>query len=140
MLLLAWYVEDGKLLGPHPKDPYKRIDCHASSREICIEVDGTVVARSTNNVFLYETGLRVRYYVQPTAILDQSMLLESNTSTACPYKGQASYYHLKVGNRVIDDAIWYYKYPTPESAPVQNRLCFYNEKVDVFVNGVKEEK
>jgi len=98
------------------------------------------VAQSTNNVFLYETGLRTRYYLQPTSILDQSLLLDSKTSTACPYKGEASYYHLKVGDRIIEDAIWYYAYPTSESAPIQNRLCFYNEKVDVFVDDVKEEK
>jgi hypothetical protein len=36
--------------------------------------------------------------------------------------------------------VWYYRYPTAESALVAGRLSFYNEKVDVFVDGVKEEK
>jgi uncharacterized protein (DUF427 family) len=135
----AWYAEDERLLGSHPKDPYKRIDCLSSSREVRIKVDGVLVARSTNNVFLHETGLRPRYYLSPTSILDWSMLSYSKSSTICPYKGEASYYHPKVGGKVIEDAIWYYKYPTTESAPIQNRLCFYNEKVDVFVDGVKEE-
>jgi uncharacterized protein (DUF427 family) len=105
-------------------------------------VDGHLVAQSGNNVFLHETGLRTRYYISPTAVLDWGQLLPSDTSTVCPYKGQASYYHLKVGNgnRVIEDAVWYYPYPTAESAQIQNRLCFYNEKVDIFVDGVREER
>jgi len=135
----SWFAEDEKIVGPHPKDPYKRIECLPSSREIRIEVDGTVVARSTNNIFLHETSLRTRYYLSPTSVLDWSMLDPSDTSTFCPYKGQASYYHLRVGEREIKDAVWYYTYPTAESAQIQNRLCFYNEKVDVYVDGVKEE-
>lgn len=71
----AWYAEDEVLLGPHPKDPYKRIECLASSREIRIEVEGTVVARSMNNVFLHETSLKTRYYLSPTSILDWKMLV-----------------------------------------------------------------
>ncbi|GAB1317957.1 hypothetical protein MFIFM68171_08167 [Madurella fahalii] len=134
----AWFEEDERLLGSHPKDPYKRIDCLPSSREVRIEVDGVVVARSTDNVFLHETGLRTRYYLSPTSIVDWTMLSPSSTTSVCPYKGEASYYHVKVGEKEIKDAIWYYKYPTTESARIQNRLCFYNEKVDVFIDGVKE--
>lgn len=139
-LLDSWFAEDEKLLGPHPKDPYKRIECLPSSREVRIEVDGNVVARSTNNIFLHETSLRTRYYLSPTSILDWGMLVPSNTTTFCPYKGEASYYHLKVGDKDIKDAIWYYTYPTAESAAVQNRLCFYNEKVTVYIDGQKDEQ
>lgn len=68
------------------------------------------------------------------------MLVPSDSSTFCPYKGQASYYHLKVGDKLLKDVVWYYTYPTAESAQIQNRLCFYNEKVDVYVDGKKETK
>lgn len=68
------------------------------------------------------------------------MLVKSDTSTFCPYKGKANYYDLLVGGNVIKDAVWYYTYPTAESAAIQNRLCFYNEKVAVYVDGVKEQK
>ncbi len=54
--------------------------------------------------------------------------------------GASSYYDVEVKGRVIKDAVWYYDYPTAESALIAGRLCFYNEKVDVFVDGVKEEK
>lgn len=86
----AWFVEDEKLLGPHPKDPYKRIETIPSSREIRIEVDGQVVARSTQNVFLYETLLRTRYYLAST-VVEWGFLSESETTSYCPYKGMAKY-------------------------------------------------
>jgi len=135
----SWFVEDEKLLGPHPKDPYKRIETFPTSREIRIEVDGVVVAKSNQNVFLYETMLRPRYYLSSTTV-NWELLNESDTTTYCPYKGMANYYNLKVNGREIKDIVWYYTYPTSESALVAGRLCFYNEKVDVFVDGVKEGK
>lgn len=90
----AWFVEDEKLLGPHPKDPYKRIETIPSSREIRIEVDGEVVAKSTQNVFLYETLLRTRYYLTSTAV-EWKFLSESESTSYCPYKGMAKYVHLR---------------------------------------------
>jgi len=135
----AWFVEDEKLLGPHPKDPYKRVECIPSSREVRIEIGGRVVAKSSQNVFLYETMLRTRYYLSAVGV-KYGYLRPSETESYCPYKGMANYYHLVVGGKEIKDAVWYYKYPTAESALVAGRLCFYNEKVDVFVDGVKEEK
>jgi uncharacterized protein (DUF427 family) len=85
-----WIVEDEILLGPHPKDPYKRIETIPSSREIRIEVDGKVVAKSTQNVFLYETMLRTRYYLSSTTV-NWELLSESETTSYCPYKGMAKY-------------------------------------------------
>ncbi len=139
-MLDAWFAEDEKVFGTHPRDPYHRIETLPSSREVRIEVGGTVVARSTNSVFLYETRLRPRYYLSTTSIIDWSWLVPSDTKTSCPYKGEASYYHLKIGDKEIKDAIWYYPVPLLESAAIQNRLCFYNEKVDVFIDGQKEAK
>ena len=88
----AWFVEDEKLLGPHPKDPYKRVETITSSREIRIEVDGHVIAKSTQNVFLYETLLRTRYYLSSTGV-EWEFLTESSTTSYCPYKGMAKYYY-----------------------------------------------
>ncbi|CAG8957968.1 hypothetical protein HYFRA_00000311 [Hymenoscyphus fraxineus] len=135
-----WLVEDEILQGPHPKDPYKRVETIPSSREIRIEHKGKTILTSSQNIFLYETMLRPRYYLSPGAVVDWGSLVESETTTFCPYKGMANYYHLKVGDETVEDAIWYYKYPTSESALIAGRLCFYNEKFDVFVDGVKEKK
>jgi len=86
----AWFVEDEKLLGPHPKDPYKRVETIPSSREVRIEVEGKVVAKSNQNVFLYETLLRTRYYLSAVGV-EYGFLKESDTISYCPYKGQAKY-------------------------------------------------
>lgn len=137
---LEWFAEDERLLGNHPKDPYKRIEILPSIREIRVEVNGVAVAQSTNSMFLYETMLRTRYYLPATSVKDWAMLSKSETTTFCPYKGQASYYHLQIGHTVIQDAVWYYVYPTHESAAIQGLLCFYNEKVDIFVDGQRDRE
>jgi hypothetical protein len=84
----AWFLEDEKLLGTHPKDPYKRVECLNSSREIRVEVEGVVLAKSTQNVFLFETMLRPRFYLSATSI-NWEVLTESETTSYCPYKGMA---------------------------------------------------
>lgn len=84
----GWFVEDEKLLGTHPKDPYKRVECIPSSREIRIEVDGVVLAKSSQNIFLFETMLRPRYYLATTSV-NWEFLSESKTTSYCPYKGMA---------------------------------------------------
>jgi uncharacterized protein (DUF427 family) len=83
-----WFIEDEVMLGSHPKDPYHRVDCFNSSREIRIEVEGKVVAESKNNVFLYETKLRPRFYLSE-ACVNWEFLRESETKTECPYKGES---------------------------------------------------
>lgn len=102
---LVWFAEDERLLGCHPKDPYKRIDILPSTREIRVELHGVVVASSKSNMFLYETMLRTRYYLPATSVKDWATLTESDTTTFCPYKGKASYYQLRVGNTVVQDAV-----------------------------------
>lgn len=84
--------------------------------------------------------LPTRYYLLPTSIKSWGLLSKSDSTTFCPYKGQASYYNVKVAETEINDAVWYYVYPTPESSAIQGRLCFHNEKFDVFVDGVRENR
>ena len=67
-------------------------------------------------------------------------LSKSELTTKCPYKGLAQYYNVTVGGEVYKDVIWWYEYPTTESAGIQGLVCFYNEKVDTFIDGVLEEK
>jgi len=67
-------------------------------------------------------------------------LSKSDTTTICPYKGLAQYYSVKIGDKDFKDVIWWYEYPTTESAAIQGLVCFYNEKLDIFVDGVLEEK
>ncbi|KAL8836037.1 MAG: hypothetical protein Q9170_003082 [Blastenia crenularia] len=133
----TWFEEDVPIY-QHPKDPYKRIDILPSSRKITVKVGDVVVAESVLNMFLFETLLRTRYYMPKTAIQWQ-YTTPSSTSTICPYKGKAEYYNLSVNGKEIADAIWWYRYPTHESAPIAGLVCFYHEKVNLFIDDVREE-
>ncbi|KAL8767163.1 MAG: hypothetical protein Q9209_006254 [Squamulea sp. 1 TL-2023] len=133
----AWFEEDQPIY-QHPKDPYKRIDILPSTRKITVKVHDVVIAESTLNMFLFETMLRTRYYMPKTAI-NWQYTTPSPTITECPYKGTAEYYNLMVDGDEIKDAIWWYRHPTRESALIEGMACFYNEKVDVYLDDVKEE-
>ena len=123
----------------HPKDPYKRVDILPSTRPIEIIVDGVTVAKSPNSVHLLETLLPTRYYLPPAA-LDQSVLRRSDTVTKCPYKGDAEYYNVVVNGTEHKDIVWYYRLPTHESAAIAGLACFYNEKVDIYLDGQRLER
>jgi uncharacterized protein (DUF427 family) len=133
-----WFEEDTPIYC-HPKDPYKRIDILPSTRSVKIALDGVTLAESSNALFLLETTLRTRHYLPPTTV-KWEYLTPSDTATLCPYKGRAEYYHVSVNGRQYKDIVWYYRYPTSESAPIAGYLCFYNEMVDVWVDGVKESR
>ncbi|KAF1972510.1 DUF427-domain-containing protein [Bimuria novae-zelandiae CBS 107.79] len=133
-----WFEEDVPIY-QHPKDPYKRIDILTSTRPVKVELDGVTLAESSNPLFLLETSLRTRYYLPPTSV-NWELLSKSDSETYCPYKGRANYYNVTVNGKEYKDFVWYYQYPTAESAQVVGHLCFYNEKVDIWVDGVKEER
>jgi len=134
----AWFEEDEQIY-VHPKDPYKRIDIRRSSRHIKVAVDGVVVAETSQPTFLFETMLRTRYYL-PATCVDFALLTNSDMVTSCPYKGDASYFNVVVKGKETKNAVWRYKFPTQESAPIAGLLCFYNENVDIWVDGVKESQ
>ena len=104
-----------------------------------VEVDGVVVADSTSPVLLFETGLPVRYYL-PKSDVRMDLLAPTDTRSGCPYKGDAEYYSLKVGNETHEDFVWWYRHPLPESIGIAGHVAFYNEKVDLIVDGVRQDR
>jgi uncharacterized protein (DUF427 family) len=99
-----------------------------------VELDGVLIAESTRPTILFETGLPPRYYL-PLSDVRMDLLEPSPTRTLCPYKGWASYWHLVVDGRRYEDFVWTYRTPLPESHPIIGLACFYNEKVDLVVDG-----
>jgi uncharacterized protein (DUF427 family) len=134
----AWFEEDEQVY-VHPRDPYTRVDTVHSSRRVRVEVDGQVVAETSRPVLLYETGLPTRYYI-PKLDVKMELLEPTGTITHCPYKGAASYWTLRVGDKSYPDLVWSYPRPIPEIPKIENLLCFYNEKVDIYVDGVLRER
>ncbi|EFY99397.1 DUF427 domain protein [Metarhizium robertsii] len=128
-----WLEEDIPVY-VHPKDPFKRIDILPSSRPIEVRVGGKTVAKAASSVHLHETGLPTRYYISPGAV-DPAVLRKSSLVTRCPYKGDAEYYDIVVDGKQHHDLVWYYRLPTHESAGIAGLLCFYNEKVDILLDG-----
>lgn len=134
----AWFEEDEEIFA-HVRDPYHRVDIVPSSRHVEIAIDGVTVADSTHAHVLFETGLPPRWYV-PKVDVRMDLMEPTATRTQCPYKGEASYWSVRLGDRVVDDIVWGYATPLPESQKIAGRLAFYDEKVDVTIDGVRQER
>ncbi|KIK66694.1 hypothetical protein GYMLUDRAFT_37839 [Collybiopsis luxurians FD-317 M1] len=132
-----WYEEDEQVF-VHPKDPYKRVDVLQSSRHVRVEVHGVEVANTNKPRFLYETGLPVRTYI-PQTDCRVDFLVPSDTTSACPYKGVANYYHVQTApDKKAEDAVWWYRNANLECATINGFLAFYDERVDVWIDGEKQ--
>jgi uncharacterized protein (DUF427 family) len=134
----AWFEEDEQILR-HARDPYKRVDVLHSSRHVVVRVADTVVADTRRPMLLFETGLPVRYYI-PKLDVRLDFLTPTATRSRCPYKGEACYWRLDVNGQHLDDVVWSYPAPIPEIPKIENLLAFYNEKVDIEVDGVAVER
>lgn len=134
----SWFEEDEQVY-VHARDPYTRIDILPSSRSIEIVIDGVKVAASRSGRFLYETGLPTRYYLPKTDVR-MDLLEPTDLHTECPYKGVAGYYDVVVGGTRHENVVWWYPFPAAESSRIAGYVCFYNEKLDVYVDGELEEK
>jgi uncharacterized protein (DUF427 family) len=134
----AWFEEDDQVY-KHARDPYKRIDVLQSSRHVQVVIDGVTVADTQRPRLLFETGLPTRYYV-PKLDAQMDLLTPTDTHSVCPYKGTASYYSVNVNGKTYDDYVWTYPLPIPECPKIENLLCFYNEKVDIYIDGELQER
>ncbi len=131
-----WFEEDEEII-VHPRSPYTRIDALRSSRRVQITIADEVVADSERATILFETGLPPRYYV-PLTDVRLDVLVESATTSQCPYKGTASYWSVRVGDDLHDDVAWYYPAPLPESAKITGLVAFWPERdeaVQVLIDG-----
>lgn len=131
------WLEEDEPVYTHPRDPYTRVDALASSREVRVEVDGVTVAQSRSAVILFETGLPPRYYL-PMSDVRMDLLTPTERRTHCPYKGTAEYWSLRLDGRTHEDLVWAYRTPLPESQKIAGRLCFYTERVDLYLDGLRQ--
>ena len=134
-----WFEEDEEVF-VHPRSPYARVDAVRSTKHVRIELDGTVLAEAAGAVLVFETGLPTRHYLDRTSI-NLDVLVPSATETACPYKGRTTaYWSARLGATTYDDIAWCYDFPTRHLAPIAGLVAFYDEKVDVFLDGVRQER
>jgi len=117
-----------------------RIDALRSNRPVRVEPEGVVLADSPSPVMVFETGLPTRYYLSQTDV-DFGHLIPTDTVTACPYKGITSgYWSIRAGDTVHRDLAWAYDFPTRQLLPIAGMVAFYNEKVDIFLDGRQLER
>ena len=128
-----WYEEDEEVF-VHPRDPYHRVDVLESSRHVKVSVNGEVVAETDRPVILFETGLPPRYYIPPEDVRE-GFLVPSDRQTQCPYKGAASYHSIEAGGENVEDVVWHYPEPIASAEKIRDNLSFFNEKVDLEVDG-----
>ncbi len=130
---LQW-LEEEEVLFAHARDPHKRVDVAPSSRHVRVLVAGVEVANSRRPLLLFETMLPTRFYLPPDDV-QMEMLVPSATVTQCPYKGTATYWSVTVDGVVHDDLAWSYRDPVPENPRICDLICFYNESVEMVVDG-----
>jgi uncharacterized protein (DUF427 family) len=129
----VWYEEEEEVF-IHARDPHKRVDVLASSRHVRVVIAEETVAETRRPYLLFETSLPTRYYI-PRADVRMDVLEPTSMTTRCPYKGIASYWSVKSGDHVAKNVVWSYPEPISECPKIKGLLCFFNERVDVYVDG-----
>src|SRR5262249_313910 len=123
----------------HPGGPYSRVGPVHSSRHVRVEIDGVTLGETRRPILLFETGLPTRYYI-PKLDVRMDLLEPSQLVTSCPYKGAARHWSARLGDKLVKDIVWSYPAPIPECPKIENLLSFYNEHVDLYVDGVLQDR
>jgi uncharacterized protein (DUF427 family) len=134
----SWYEEDEEAI-VHPRDPYHRVDVLPTSRHVVVRIGDEVVAESTRPTAIYETGLPPRWYL-PEEDVRTDLLEPSDTRTGCAYKGFATYWSARVGDTLEEDVVWTYREPRRGMEPITDLLAFFNERVELEVDGEVQER
>jgi uncharacterized protein (DUF427 family) len=112
---------------PGPDHP---ITIETSSAHVVVTAGATVLADSSNALTLHEANYPPVYYV-PLDDVDSELLESSDTTSYCPYKGEASYYSVRTGDGVVEDAIWFYDEPYDAVSEIAGHVAFYPDRVQI---------
>ena len=112
---------------PGPDHP---ISIEPQRGRVRVTCNGRVVADTTRALVLRETTLRPVFYI-PRDDAEMALFERTAHRTHCPYKGDASYYSIRVGDRLAENAIWSYEQPFPAMAEIAGRLAFYPDRVTI---------
>ena len=104
-----------------------------------MSVDGEVLAESTRAKVIFETGLPPRWYFPPEDVRAE-VLVDSDKHSGCAYKGFASYKSVRAGEELEEDLAWFYPEPTRDAEPIRGYLAFFNERVDIELDGEPQER
>jgi uncharacterized protein (DUF427 family) len=130
---IEWH-EEATRVHVHARDPRHRVDAIPSERHVRVELDGELLADSHRPTALFETTLPTRWYLPPEDVLGER-LEPSDTVTQCPFKGVARFFSVRVGGELHHDLAWSYPDPIPENPRIAGLVAFFNERVDLVVDG-----
>jgi uncharacterized protein (DUF427 family) len=99
---------------------------------VVVRVNGEVVADTTAALELHESNYPAVQYI-PFADVEQDRFTRTDTSTYCPYKGDAGYYSVSTAAGTVEDVIWTYEQPYPAVAQIAGHVAFYPDKADISV-------
>lgn len=122
--------ENQESVWDYPRPP--RVE--SSSKRIRVLVNDTVIADSMATYRILETSHPPVYYI-PQGDIEMSLLTQTAHRSFCEFKGQASYWTLRLGDRVIEDIAWMYANPNKAYAVVKDHLAFYANRVDACFVG-----
>lgn len=135
---VSWF-EEGLEVHVHARDPSKRVDVVPSERHVRVVLDGRVLAESDTPHALFETSLPTRWYL-PVDDVEWEHLEPSDTVSRCPYKGTARYWSVRTGDQLHRNLAWSYPEPVVECPRIAGLVCFFNEKVDLVIDGVLQPR
>jgi uncharacterized protein (DUF427 family) len=105
----------------------------STGKHVTVKVNGDVVADTDNALTLQESTYPAVQYI-PLGDVVSARLRPSDTETYCPYKGEASYYHVvTTAGETVEDAIWTYEQPYPAVGQIAGHVAFYPDKADISV-------
>jgi len=127
--------ETGECVWDYPRPP--RLE--RTARHLRVELAGAVIAETRNAFRVLETSHPPVYYLPPEDLATPH-LVASGRRSFCEWKGEASYYHVVVGDATRRDSAWFYPNPTPAFEPMRDHVAFYPGAMDAcFVDGERVE-
>ena len=119
-------MTDRPVLEPSPSHP---ITVTANPARVVVTVAGRTVADTRDALTLREAQYPAVQYI-PRADVELALLEPSDTTSYCPFKGEAGYYSIPVGGDRSVDAVWVYESPYPAVAEIKDHVAFYPDRVD----------
>ncbi len=108
------------------------ITINPTGKRVVVRVNGEIVADTNEALQLQESNYPAVQYI-PLKDVVQEVLTRTDTSTYCPFKGDAGYYSVTTGGATVDDVIWFYEHPHPAVAAIAAHAAFYPDKAQITV-------
>ena len=124
---------------PNPGPGYKarpehRVDLVPGPARVRVVLGNEIIAETTSAITLREASYPPVHYI-PAADVRHDLLAASPHKTYCPFKGEASYWSIKLDGARVENAVWAYCEPYDEVAPIKGYMAFYPKLVDDIIIG-----